>query len=240
MKFDEYKAEAAIRLLRKMRSHYEKPAVLWSTGISSTVLLSLMREAFDKRVPFPVIHLDTGKLFPEVQDYRDKLAHEWGLELIVVGSEEAGIAHPMNRSRRECCLASKVYPLDGVIEDQKYDAILLSVRQDKPKTVTVALLETFYKPVIVPVLQTWGELDMWLYLKSRVVPINPLYQTSYVEDTYGVKGRRCKAIECRPCNVPIVSRANTILDILEELTRPQIDEDEEIIKDRLRALGYIE
>jgi sulfate adenylyltransferase subunit 2 len=74
---------------RQARARYRRLAVLWSMGKDSTLLLWLCRKAFLGAVPFPVIHLDTGRKLPEMVAFRDRLAQEWGLDLRVVRNEAA-------------------------------------------------------------------------------------------------------------------------------------------------------
>jgi len=57
--------------------------VLWSVGKDSTTLLWLCRKAFFGKIPFPVIHIDTGYKFPKMYQFRDEYARKWGLNLIV-------------------------------------------------------------------------------------------------------------------------------------------------------------
>src|SRR5262249_8731546 len=58
-------------------------ALLWSLGKDSNVMIWLARKAFFGRLPFPVMHVDTGKKFPEMYAFRDRYAREWGLDLLV-------------------------------------------------------------------------------------------------------------------------------------------------------------
>ena len=72
----------SIYILREAFNRIDKLAMLWSIGKDSNVMIWLARKAFFGRVPFPVMHLDTGKEFPETYAFRDAKVQEWGLKLI--------------------------------------------------------------------------------------------------------------------------------------------------------------
>ena len=67
----------SIYIVREAYAEFKKPAVLWSTGKDSTTMLWLCQKAFFGKIPFPVIHIDTGHKFKEMYQFRDKVAQEW-------------------------------------------------------------------------------------------------------------------------------------------------------------------
>src|SRR5579863_8026598 len=71
----------SIYILREAFARLKKLALLWSLGKDSNVMIWLARKAFFGRVPFPALHVDTGKKFPEMYAFRDTFASEWGLDL---------------------------------------------------------------------------------------------------------------------------------------------------------------
>src|SRR5262249_13164109 len=73
----------SVYILREAFNRFERPAMLWSIGKDSTVLLWLARKAFFGHVPFPLVHVDTTFKIPSMIEFRDQLVREWGLELIV-------------------------------------------------------------------------------------------------------------------------------------------------------------
>jgi len=79
----------SISLIREARAQFKNLGVLWSTGKDSTANVWLCKKAFFGRVPFPVIHIDTGRKFPEIYEFRDKVAKEWNLDLVIAKNEEA-------------------------------------------------------------------------------------------------------------------------------------------------------
>src|SRR5512137_1097573 len=103
----------SIFIIREAYYRFKDIAMLWSVGKDSTTLLWLVRKAFFGRIPFPVIHIDTGYKFPEMYEFRDRLAKEWGFELIVGKNEEklkAGMG-PETGMKLECCTELKTNAL---------------------------------------------------------------------------------------------------------------------------------
>jgi len=128
-------------ILREVSSRFENPAVLWSTGKDSTCMLSLIRNVFGE-VPFPVVHLDTGRKFPEIYEFRDKLSKEWGLNLMVSRNSDAGDVSP-EKSHFECCSALKTEALKNVLREHGFDALIMSIRRDEHY---MRNLERFFSP----------------------------------------------------------------------------------------------
>ncbi|GDY14815.1 sulfate adenylyltransferase [Planctomycetota bacterium] len=81
----------SVYILREAYKHFDSLCMLWSIGKDSTVLLWLARKAFFGHVPFPLVHIDTSYKLPEMIQYRDRLALEYGLYM-VVGQDEATLA----------------------------------------------------------------------------------------------------------------------------------------------------
>ena len=79
----------SIHIIREAYANFKNLCMLWSIGKDSTVLLWLTRKAFFGHVPFPLVHIDTNFKIPEMIEYRDRLAHEWNLMMIVGKNEEA-------------------------------------------------------------------------------------------------------------------------------------------------------
>src|SRR3954464_4920530 len=73
----------SVFIMREAFNKFENLAMLWSIGKDSTVLLWLARKAFFGHVPFPLVHIDTTYKIPSMIEYRDKVAHEWNLNLVV-------------------------------------------------------------------------------------------------------------------------------------------------------------
>src|SRR5262245_27626081 len=99
---DEIESQS-IFILREAYKSFDNLAMLWSIGKDSTVLLWLARKAFLGHVPFPLVHIDTSYKIPAMIEYRDNLARQWNLNL-VVGQNKKALAEGMNytKGRVEC------------------------------------------------------------------------------------------------------------------------------------------
>ena len=93
----------SIYIMREAFNKFENLAMLWSIGKDSTVLLWLARKAFFGHVPFPLVHIDTSYKIPSMIEYRDKLALEWNLNLVVGQNKkvlDSGIDYPRGKATR--------------------------------------------------------------------------------------------------------------------------------------------
>jgi sulfate adenylyltransferase subunit 2 len=254
-------------IIREVYAEFKKPAVLWSMGKDSTTMVWLCRKAFFGKVPFPVIHIDTGYKFKQMYDFRDKLSKEWGLDLRVAKNEKAikEKVGPYSSDKLECCTRLKTQALKDYLEEQGYDALILAIRRDEHG---IRAKERYYSPRneefkwdykdqplemwdqfqgllhsgthmrIHPILH-WRELDVWEYIESEGIPVNPMY--------YAVDGKRYRSLGCEPCTNPIESNADTIETIVEELRTTKIaersgraqDKEDSFTMQKLRALGYM-
>ena len=108
----------SVYIFREAYKHFKELCMLWSIGKDSTVMLWLARKAFFGHVPFPLVHIDTNFKIPSMIKYRDDLAREWKLDM-VVGQNTAALEAGMNhtKGRLTCCRALKTdalrHTLDG-------------------------------------------------------------------------------------------------------------------------------
>jgi len=122
----------SIAIIREAKAQFKNLAILWSTGKDSTTSLWLCKKAFFGKIPFPVIHIDTGYKFPEMYKFRDTIAKDWGFNLVIARNEEA-IRKEMSpdKGRFECCTQLKTEALKELIKREKFDALILSIRRDE-------------------------------------------------------------------------------------------------------------
>ncbi|MDA8442183.1 MAG: sulfate adenylyltransferase subunit CysD, partial [Peptococcaceae bacterium] len=122
----------SIFILREAYKKFGKLGMLWSIGKDSTVLLWLANKAFFGHCPFPLIHVDTTYKIPDMIAYRDRLAAEMGLELIV-HRNETGLAEGMGpeRGRLTCCKALKTEALQEVVLKYQFEGLILGIRRDE-------------------------------------------------------------------------------------------------------------
>lgn len=122
----------SIYIIRNALSNFKNPAVLWSTGKDSTVCLDLIRKASPNgKIEIPVVHIDTGRKFKEIYEFRDKIAKEWKLNLIIAKNYEKidNVSPEINRF--ECCNELKTKALQKCIKENEFDAIFVSIRRDE-------------------------------------------------------------------------------------------------------------
>lgn len=258
--------KSSISLLREAKAQFKNPAVLWSTGKDSTATVWLCKKAFFGKIPFPVIQIDTSYKFPEIYKFRDKIAKEWGFNLIVAKNEEAlKTGMSPEKGRLDCCTQLKTEALKSMLRKEKFDALILAIRRDEhgirakeryysPRDEKfrwnyadqpAELWDLYVKPSedfshmrVHPILH-WTELDTWQYVKQEKLPVNPLY--------FAKNGKRYRSLGCMPCTVPIPSTASTIDEIVQELktsTTPERagraqDKEKAYMMQKLRALGYM-
>ncbi len=122
----------SVFIMREVLNKFKNPAILWSIGKDSTTMLWLCKQAFFGKIPFPVIHIDTGYKFKEIYEFRDKYAKEWNLDLKIITNEEAdkkGITP--DKGKFECCNARKTEALKKYVEKNKIDALIVGIRRDE-------------------------------------------------------------------------------------------------------------
>ncbi len=257
--------DQSVYILREAYRHFGHLAMLWSMGKDSTVLLWLARKAFFGHVPFPLLHVDTSYKIPAMIEYRDRLAREWRLNL-VVGQNTKALADGMNheRGRVECCTALKTNGLKGLLEEYGYTGIILGVRADEEST---RAKERYFSPrdknndwdfrdqppelwnqfktsfppdthIRIHPLLDWTEINIWEYIQLENIPFLDLYLNKG-------DGTRYRSLGCAPCTFPIQSTASTVHDIIEELRATNVAEragraqDEGRGMELLRKDGYM-
>ena len=92
-----------------------KIAVAWTGGKDSTTILSLIKDMYGGAVPIPVFNIDTSVKFKEIYEFRDRLAKEWDLNLLIERNEEALKTIKIAENREECCLLLKAEVISQAI-----------------------------------------------------------------------------------------------------------------------------
>ncbi len=115
---DELESQS-VYILREAYHHFKNLCMLWSIGKDSTVMLWLARKAFFGHCPIPLVHIDTSYKIPEMIDYRDQLAKDWDLTM-VVGQNRKALADGMSheRGRLVCCGALKTEGLKRTLSGE--------------------------------------------------------------------------------------------------------------------------
>ncbi|RSZ57081.1 sulfate adenylyltransferase subunit CysD [Massilia atriviolacea] len=194
----------AIHILREVAAECANPALLFSGGKDSVVLLRLAEKAFRPgKFPFPLVHIDTGHNFEEVIAFRDARVAELG-ERLIVGSVEDSIKrgtvrlrHPQTDSRN----AAQAVTLLETIAEHKFDACIGGARRDEEKARAKERIFSFrdefgqwdpkgqrpelwdlYNTRVHPgenmrvfPISNWTELDVWLYIQREKLALPPIY-----------------------------------------------------------------
>jgi phosphoadenosine phosphosulfate reductase len=212
----EDKVNKSKEILREALQRFEKIGIAWTTGKDSTAILHLIKETFGK-VSMPVLHGDTTVKFKEIYDFRDKIAEQWGLNLIVV-KPEIPEGFEIASDREKCCHLLKTIPMQKKIKELGLEAVIVGIRWDEQKARAYEDYFSYRKNHcrIHPILH-WTEEDVWRYTKERNVPVNPLYEKGY------------RSLGCEPCTKPTPEGGTE---------RSGRSQDKEKIMERLRALGY--
>jgi sulfate adenylyltransferase subunit 2 len=194
----------SIHIIREVAAEFEKPVLLFSGGKDSAVMLRLAEKAFwPARIPFPVMHVDTGHNFDEVLDYRDRRVAELGIQLVVASVqasidrgrvvEETGPRASRNRLQTVTLLdAIQEHDFDAVFgggrrdeEKARAKERVYSVRDDfgqwDPKNQRPELWNLYNgrhrkgEHIRVFPLSNWTELDIWQYVADDDVELPSIY-----------------------------------------------------------------
>ncbi len=194
----------SIYILREVAAQFERPVLMYSIGKDSSVLLHLAVKAFyPSKIPFPLLHVDTTWKFREMIAFRDEIASNLGLDLIVHTNKQAvaeGIS-PFQHGSKNYTDIMKTEALRQALNAFKFDAAIGGARRDEEKSrakervfshrtsdhrwdprnqrpelwhVYNCRLKDGESMRIFP-LSDWTELDVWQYIKLENIPVVPLY-----------------------------------------------------------------
>jgi sulfate adenylyltransferase subunit 2 len=192
----------AIHIIREVVAEFERPVLLFSGGKDSVVVLHLAAKAFwPGKVPFPVLHVDTGHNFPEVIEFRDRTVEKLGLRLEVASVQDyidRGILQERPDGTRN---PLQTLPLLEAITNGKFDAVFGGARRDEDKARAkeriLSMRDEFgqwdprnqrpelwnlYNGRHLPgqhvrafPISNWTELDIWRYIERENIELPPLY-----------------------------------------------------------------
>ena len=194
----------AIYIFREVAAQFEKPVLLFSGGKDSITLVRLAQKAFyPAKIPFPLMHIDTGHNFPETIEFRDKLVEELGLELIVRNVQDSidqgKVKEESGRYSSRNVLQTTT--LLDAIEEFKFDACIGGARRDEEKARAKERIfsvrddfgqwdEKNQRPELFDMLNgqiqlgqnvrvfpisNWTELDVWTYIENEDLEIPSIY-----------------------------------------------------------------
>jgi sulfate adenylyltransferase subunit 2 len=192
----------AVFIIREVVAEFERPVLLFSGGKDSIVMLRLAEKAFyPARIPFPVMHVDTGHNFQEVLDFRDRRAEQLGVQLVVASVQEAidngTVTEPPDGTRNRI----QTPVLLDALEKHRFTAIFGGARRDEDKARAKERIFSFrddfgqwdpknqrpelwnlYNGRIHPgesirvfPLSNWTELDIWQYVEREGIELPSIY-----------------------------------------------------------------
>jgi sulfate adenylyltransferase subunit 2 len=196
--------DEAITIIREVAAECERPVLLFSGGKDSVVILHLAHRAFyPARIPFPVMHVDTGHNFDEVIEFRDRMVEHFDVELVVASVQDS---IDRGRVREDTSFGASRNPLQTVtlldaIAEHRFDAVFGGARRDEersrakervvshrdefgqwdPKNQRPELWNLYNtrhhrgEHVRVFPLSNWTELDVWRFIADREVELPSLY-----------------------------------------------------------------
>ncbi|MEO6630023.1 MAG: sulfate adenylyltransferase subunit CysD [Aquihabitans sp.] len=194
----------SIHIMREVAAEFERPVLLFSGGKDSIVMLRLAEKAFwPARIPFPVMHIDTGHNFDEVIEFRDRRVGELGVKLVVASVQDAidsgRVAELTGRGASRNRL--QITTLLDALEEHRFDAAFGGARRDEEKARAKERVFSFrdefgqwdpknqrpelwslYNGRINPgehirvfPLSNWTELDIWQYIAAENVAVPSIY-----------------------------------------------------------------
>jgi sulfate adenylyltransferase subunit 2 len=192
----------SVHIIREVVAEMQRPCLLFSGGKDSAVLLHLAGQAFaPARLPFPVMHVDTGLNFPEILTFRDEWVSSIGADLVIASVpdaiEKGLVRQEPNGSRNRI----QTPVLLAAVEEHGFDALFGGARRDEEKARAKERIFSFrdafgqwdpknqrpeiwnlYNGRVFPgeqmrvfPLSNWTELDIWRYIQLREIPLPPLY-----------------------------------------------------------------
>ena len=254
----------SIFIIREAFARIERLALLWSLGKDSNAMIWLVRKAFFGHVPFPVLHIDTGKKFPEMYAFRDRYAKEWGLDLVVRDCPPLATIDPTLPPAARSA-ARKTAGLKAVLEELGFQGLFAGIRRDEEATRAKERVFSlrgegarwdfrnqppeFWDQFLTSVpegahlrihpLLNWTELDVWKYVRREGIPLVDLY--------FAKGGKRYRSLGDSDITFPVASHAATLDEIVAELEETRVaersgramDHEAEDSFERLRADGYL-
>jgi len=194
----------SIHVIREVAAEFERPVLLFSGGKDSVVMLALAEKAFrPARIPFPVMHVDTGHNFGEVIEFRDKRVAELGVRLIVASVQDSIDAGRVSEETGRWASRNRLQTITllDAIEDNQFDALFGGARRDEekarakervfsfrddfgqwdPKNQRPELWNLYNTRIhrgehirIFP-LSNWTELDIWQYIEREELELPSVY-----------------------------------------------------------------
>ena len=254
----------SIYILRQAYRSIKNISMLWSLGKDSNVMVWIALKAFLGKIPFPLVHVDTGKKFKEMYEFRDKYEKLWNVNLIKRDCPPLSSIDPSLPPAARSA-ARKTEGLKKVIKENKFKGVIAGIRRDEQGT---RAKERIFSPrdelgkwepknqppefwdqsnfnypdsvhLRIHPLLSWTEIDIWKYIKSQKIPIVSLY--------FSKNGKRYRSLGDKDITFPVESYAKTYDEIINELNNTKVsersgramDHEQEDVFEKLRTSGYM-
>lgn len=192
----------SIHIMREVAAEFERPVMLYSVGKDSSCMVRLAQKAFHPgKMPFPLLHVDTGYKFREMVEFRDRFVRKIGADLIVYKHARAGVVNPFQLGTQKCCAILKTQALVDAVRVHKFDAAFGGARREEEKSRAKERVFSFRdelgqwdpkhqrpelwnlynaqvnkgESIRVFPLSNWTELDVWQYIHMEDIPVVPMY-----------------------------------------------------------------
>ena len=194
----------SIHIMREVAAEFERPVMLYSVGKDSSVMVRIAQKAFHPaRIPFPLLHVDTGMKFPEMYTFRDRFCREIGADLVVYRYEDPirQGANPWDLGTVKCCALLKTQALLNALREGGWNAAFGGARRDEEKSRAKERIYSFRdtlgqwdpknqrpelwslyngcinkgESIRVFPLSNWTEVDIWHYIHMERIPVVPMY-----------------------------------------------------------------
>ncbi|ENV35010.1 Sulfate adenylyltransferase subunit 2 [Acinetobacter gerneri DSM 14967 = CIP 107464 = MTCC 9824] len=235
----------SIHIIREVAAEFENPVMLYSIGKDSAVMLHLAMKAFyPAKLPFPLLHVDTGWKFKDMIKFRDEMAKNYDLDIIVHQNKEgreAGV-NPFDYGSSKYTDIMKTQGLKQALDKYQFDAAFGGARRDEEKSRAKERVYSFRdnkhrwdpknqrpelwnlyngkvnkgESIRVFPLSNWTELDIWQYIFLEQIPIVPLYYAA---------------------ERPVVERSGTLIMVDDDRMRLNEGEVPQMKSVRFRTLG---
>jgi len=240
---DELEAES-IHILREVAAEFRRPVMLYSIGKDSSVMLRLAQKAFAPgRIPFPLLHVDTGLKFPEMIAFRDAVRERGDADIRVYRNERAiaeGV-NPWDHGTVLCCSRLKTEALLSALREGDYDAAFGGARREEERSRAKERIYSFrdaegqwdprrQRPELwrlyngcvhpgesIPVVPLYFAAErLVVERRGQLIPVYPDTRLAPGEEPRRVLCR-CRTLGCHPCTGVIRSAAATVPEIVSEL-----------------------
>lgn len=254
----------SIYIFRQAYRSIKNIGMLWSLGKDSNVMVWIAFKAFLGKIPFPLVHVDTGKKFKEMYDFRDKYEKKWNIKLIKGACPPLEEIDPSLPPAARSA-ARKTEGLKKILEKYEFKGIIAGIRRDEQGT---RAKERVFSPrdqlgkwdvknqppefwdqsnfnypdnvhLRIHPLLGWTEIDIWQYIKDQKIPIVNLY--------FSKNGKRYRSLGDKDITSPVSSEAKNLDEIISELKITKVsersgrtmDHEQEDVFEKLRSKGYM-